>query len=175
MGALSKQQIQTLIDPPFSLIAGYQNLNEQLQANGIDLTLQCIHMFLGPGHLGEANSSRILPETQEIPFSKGGIATLEPGSCYLLTLNETINLPDSIMGISKPRSSLLRSGVAIHNAVWDAGYVGKGQVLLVVHNPSGFSISKNARIIQLVLFSLDEPTNSPYSGKFQGQTIVPSH
>ena len=156
------------------MITGYQNLSEQLQANGIDLTLQSIEMFIGPGHLGVTNSSRILPETQEIPFNNGGAARLDPGSCYLLTLNETINLPDSLMGLSKPRSSLLRSGVAINNAVWDAGYVGKGQVLMVVHNPSGFSITKNARIIQLVLFPLGEPTSAPYSGTFQADTTIPN-
>ena len=63
------------------------------------------------------------------------------------------------MALGKPRSSLLRSGVAIHNAVWDAGYQGRSQALLVVYHPRGFTLSRDARVLQLVFFLLAHPVD----------------
>ena len=95
---------------------------------------------------------------------------MEPGA-YLVTLAEEVRLPGDVMAFGKPRSSLLRSGVAVHNAVWDAGYHGRSQALLVVYNPAGFSVAKGARILQLVFLTLDAPTSAPYAGRYQGELL----
>ena len=75
------------------------------------------------------------------------------------------------MALGKPRSSLLRSGVAIHNAVWDAGYQGRSQALMVVYNPHGFTIARDARILQLVFFTLEAATATPYRGLFHQERL----
>jgi dUTP pyrophosphatase len=74
------------------------------------------------------------------------------------------------MALARPRSSLLRCGVTIETAVWDAGYSGRSQALLVVHNPSGFHLQKNARVLQLVFFRLTGETEG-YQGKYQRENI----
>ena len=75
------------------------------------------------------------------------------------------------MALGKPRSSLLRSGVAVHNAVWDAGYRGRSQALLVVYHPRGFTLSRDARVLQLVFFALAHPVDQGYRGRYQGEGL----
>ncbi len=72
------------------------------------------------------------------------------------------------MALGTARSSLLRCGVSMHTAVWDAGYSGRSQSLMVVHNPLGFRLQKNARIAQLVFLQLTRETTG-YQGVYQGE------
>ena len=74
------------------------------------------------------------------------------------------------MALGQPRSSLLRCGVTINMAVWDAGYSGRGQALLTVFNPHGFKLQKNARVAQLVFFQLAAETEG-YNGTYQGENL----
>ena len=74
------------------------------------------------------------------------------------------------MALATPRSSLLRCGVTVNTAVWDTGYSGRSQSLLVVYNPRGIRLEKNARIVQLVFFTLDRETEG-YRGAYQGENL----
>ena len=68
-------------------------------------------------------------------------------------------------GLCFPRSSLLRMGVHVPTAVWDAGYAGRGEGLLEVGNPHGVRLQRGARIVQLVLFRLTEAARAGYAGQ----------
>jgi dUTP pyrophosphatase len=57
-------------------------------------------------------------------------------------------------------------GVHVPTAVWDAGYQGRGEGLLVVANTAGVRIEHGARIAQLVVFQLSQPTIG-YAGAYQ--------
>jgi dUTP pyrophosphatase len=59
-----------------------------------------------------------------------------------------------VNGLSNSQVELLRCGVTVNTAVWDAGYSGRSESLLVVYQPEGFDLQKNARIVQLVFFQL---------------------
>ena len=170
MGVLSRQQIRALLQGPTPLVSGHVDLELQLQPNGFDLTLQSVARFEGGGRLGRGQEDRRLASTQEIAFDEAGVVHLSP-EAYLITFNEAVRLPDSIMALAKPRSSLLRSGVAIHNAVWDAGYQGRSQALMVVYNAHGFSVARDARLLQMVFMALETPTDAPYAGLFQGEHL----
>ena len=74
------------------------------------------------------------------------------------------------MALARPRSSLLRCGVSVGTAVWDAGYSGRSQSLLVVYNTRGFRVQKNARIVQLVFLWLSRETTG-YQGVYQHENI----
>jgi len=65
---------------------------------------------------------------------------------------------------------LLRCGVTVNTAVWDAGYSGRSQSLMVVYNPQGFRIQRNARIVQLVFLRLTHETEG-YRGVYQRENI----
>jgi dUTP pyrophosphatase len=78
------------------------------------------------------------------------------------------------MALGRPRSSLGRCGATIHTAVWDAGYRGRSTSLLVVSNPHGFAVERDARVMQLVFFSLARPASEGYAGAYQGENIARS-
>ena len=169
VGVLSSQQIRALLAASTPLVSDFIDLDEQLQANGIDLTLGSIGAFTSRGRLGTGDD-RVLSETQDLPFDASGLVALAPGP-YLARLNEVVSLPADVMAIARPRSSLLRSGASVHNAVWDAGYSGRSQVLVVVHNPNGIELARDARIVQMVFMTLDAPTDTPYHGAYQHEAL----
>ena len=153
-----------------ALVENLCDAQQQVQPNGIDLTLKEVALFSSLGSLGPGNESRALSSTSPLVFDGLSRVDLLPG-CYLVTYNEVVNLPKNIMALATPRSSLLRCGVSIHNAVWDAGYSGRSQSLMVVYNTQGFRLQRNARIVQMVFFSLSRQVAQGYQGVFQGENI----
>jgi dUTP pyrophosphatase len=146
------------------------DVGRQVQPNGVDLTLREIALFCSPGSLASTGEERVLSVTSPLVFDGLGRVDLPPG-CYLITYNEVVNLPRSVMALARPRSSLLRCGVSVHNAVWDAGYSGRSQSLMVVHNQQGFRLHRNARVVQMVFFCLSGEVAQGYDGMFQGENI----
>lgn len=169
-GVLSGDQIRRAIAGPRPLLTDYRSLDDQVQPNGFDLTLRDAAGLAGPGTLGVANADRLLPELRPLAFDGDGYVDLAPGP-YLLTFNEVIDLPADLMALGRPRSSVTRSGAAIHSAVWDAGYRGRSTSLLVVANPAGFRVARSARLLQLVFFGLAEAASQGYQGVYQGENL----
>jgi dUTP pyrophosphatase len=83
--------------------------------------------------------------------------------------NEIVNIPADAFAMGRTRSSLLRSGASVKTALWDSGYSGRSGSLMVVNNRAGIHLQKNARIMQLVFFGLDEPAEMTYSGLYQDE------
>src|SRR2546425_5593991 len=104
--------------------------------------------------------------SEELAFDADGWLELSPGT-YGIRYAEWVAVPVDCGGLCFPRSSLLRMGVYVPTAVWDAGYAGRGSGLLVVSNPYGLRLRHGARIAQLVLFRLTEPAASAYAGEYQ--------
>jgi dUTP pyrophosphatase len=169
-GVLTREDILELqkLQPP--LIGSAINLEEQLQPNGVDLTVREISSFSSRGKLTEANEGRELSGISPVAFDDHGGADLMPGA-YLVTFNEVVSLPADVMALGRPRSSLNRCGVSMHSAVWDAGYSGRSQSMLVVYNAHGFRLHKNARVMQLVFFHTTRAVDKGYSGKYQHENI----
>lgn len=166
---LSKPDIQRLLKQEPPLIEDYINLEEQVQPNGIDLTLREISMLQSSGKIAVKDKQRLVSDTTPLVFDGLNFIDLMPGA-YIITYNEIVHLPKNVMALATPRSSLLRCGVTINTAVWDAGYSGRSQSLMVVYNPQGFRLQRNARIVQLVFFQLTQETEG-YQGAYQGENI----
>jgi dUTP pyrophosphatase len=166
---LSRQEIKRLIAKKPPLIEGYIDLEEQVQPNGVDLTLREIALLQSPGRITARNDQRLVSDLSPLVFDGLGYIDLVP-SAYIITYNEVVHLPKNIMALGRPRSSLLRCGVTVDTAVWDAGYEGRSQSLLVVYNPQGFRLQKNARVIQLIFMRLSEKTKG-YKGAYQRENI----
>ena len=164
---LARRDILTLIHQKPPLIENYVNLEQQLQPNGFDLTLKEVSMIQTGGRIAVSNSDRIISELRPLVFDGTDNLDLAAGA-YVVSFNEVVNLPKNVMAMSAPRSSLLRCGVTVENAVWDAGYMGRGQALMVVHNPKSFRVQRNARIVQIVFFELAGETDG-YNGAYQGK------
>ena len=166
---LSRQDILRLLEQEPPLVEGFIDLQEQVQPNGIDLTLREIALLQSSGRIGIADSQRLVSDLAPLVFDGLGFIDLVPGA-YLITYNEIVHLPGNIMALGAPRSSLLRCGVTVHTAVWDAGYSGRSQSLMIVHNPGGFRLQRNARVMQLVFLQLTRETEG-YHGAYQGENI----
>jgi dUTP pyrophosphatase len=140
--------------------------SSSVQPNGVDLSLDTLWRFDGAGSLGRENQHRVLPSREELPFDSDGWMDLPQGT-YGVRYAEWVELPLDCGGLCFPRSSLLRMGLYVPTAVWDAGYGGRGEGLLVVSNPHGVRLEHRARIAQLVVFRLTEPAEAGYAGQYQ--------
>jgi dUTP pyrophosphatase len=170
LSVLSKQDIKQALNNTPPLVEGYIDLAAQLQVNGFDLSLRTVSRFLSPGRLAFDNAERQLPEMQPLEYDPDGFLTLPPGS-FSITYNEIVHLPKDVMALGLSRSSLLRCGASMHTAVWDAGYEGRSESLLVVYHPQGLRLKKSARVLQLVFFRLSGETEG-YKGKYQGENTL---
>ena len=158
-GGEARGLVEAMIDPEM-----------QTQMCAVELTLKKIEAFKTAGALALDNKERILPETEEIFFDGSDWADLQPGA-YLVTFNEIVNIPRNVAALARPRSTLLRCGASLETALWDPGYRGRSQSLLVVHNQSGLRLKRNARLMQLVFMRLDRAAEKAYSGIYQGENI----
>jgi dUTP pyrophosphatase len=170
MSVLSEHDIRRLLKQEPPLIEGWINLDEQVQPNGFELTLRDVSTYLTIGQIALSNKERVLSQlSSPMPYDETGFINLAAGA-YLITYNEIVNLPKNIMALGRPRSSVYRCGVGIGMAVWDAGYRGRSQSMLVVHNAQGFRVQQNARIAQLVFMEMTGDSKG-YNGIYQGENI----
>ncbi len=136
----------------------------QYQQAGIDLTLREVYKFNSPGKIDFDNKERKISDVEPIPF-EGDELFLKPG-VYKIVYNEYVKIPLDFGALILTRSSLLRSGAYIEGAFWDPGYEGVGSSLLVVSNPHGIILKKNARIVQMIFLKLNKEASS-YEGVYK--------
>jgi dUTP pyrophosphatase len=170
-GAVGREAILARLASEQPLVSGYLSLEDQLQPNGFDLSVAQVSELTGPGALGRTNAERVVPEARPLAFDADGWLELTPGM-YQVLFNEIVALPNDLMALGRPRSSLCRCGATLGTAVWDAGYTGRSTSLLVVTNPAGLRLARDARVLQLVFFTLDAPTAAGYSGVYQGENVA---
>lgn len=151
---LSPPLVEDMIDP-----------DTQIQVNGCELTVDRVYEFMGRGSIAFDNSERVLSECGELTFDDGWIDL--PAGSYKIVSNEIVHIPKDMIAIARPRSSLLRCGASVETAVWDAGYEGRSECLLVVFNERGFRLKRNARVVQLLFMRLESGTEG-YDGIYQG-------
>ncbi|RLI10716.1 deoxyuridine 5'-triphosphate nucleotidohydrolase [Candidatus Bathyarchaeota archaeon] len=167
---LNSREIRRLIETQ-RLITGYVDLDKQLQPCGFDLSLGEVHAYAGGGRVDFSNMERGIAETAPLQPDADGWYAL-PQGCYIIVYNETVRMPLDLVAIARARSTVLRNGAAIETAVWDPGYKGRSSSLLVVHNPHGIRLKRNARVAQLIFFRTDE-VEEGYRGIYQHERIEP--
>ncbi|ELZ96505.1 deoxyuridine 5'-triphosphate nucleotidohydrolase [Haloferax mucosum ATCC BAA-1512] len=143
--------------------------DEQVQPNGVDLTLESVLEQVEPGRLGR--DGKTVGERRKLDCADSDTETysLEPGG-YVVQYAETVHIPEAHVGFIYPRSSLMRNSCMLNTAVWDAGYEGKGEGLLQVHHP--IELDRGARIAQLVLTKANH--TETYDGSYQGERTEPA-
>lgn len=137
--------------------------DEQIQPNGVDLTLDSVYTQTGAGAIttdGKEIGDReeLTPEDEQYE--------LEPGA-YIVQYGEQLAIPDGHVGFVYPRSSLMRNSAMLNTAVWDAGYEGRGEGLLAVNAP--ITIEQGARIGQIVYAEAEHA--DVYDGSYQGENL----
>jgi dUTP pyrophosphatase len=167
---LNRQEIEKLIKNE-NLVSEYIDLNTQLTPNGFDLTIADMFEFDNGGALDFSNKERRLPEGKRIipekqnPEDKFGWWNLQKG-VYKVRTNEIVTLPKDLIALAFSRTSLLRMGAFTQHGVWDAGFRGRGEFVLVVENPEGIRLKQNARVSQLIFTKINE-TSHGYEGIYK--------
>lgn len=169
---LNGKEIERLIKEK-DLIKDFIDLKTQITSGGFDLTVNSVSTFDSKGALDFSNKERIVPEGKEIPPKKKnpqdnfGWWNLKKGA-YKIKTNEVVSLTNDLTALAFPRSSLLRMGAFTQTAVWDAGFIGKSEFILIVDNPKGIELKQNARIVQLVFLKMNE-AHQGYQGVYQNK------
>ncbi|USZ69554.1 deoxyuridine 5'-triphosphate nucleotidohydrolase [Halorussus salilacus] len=146
-----------------------ETTDEQIQPNGVDLTLAGVYEQREPGRIardGKEIGARQEVESEQVGDNVPATYYLTAGG-YVVQYAETVRIPEGHVGYIYPRSSLLRNSCMLNTAVWDAGYEGKGEGLLEVHHD--VEIEEGARIAQLVLAEADH--DGTYAGSYQGENV----
>jgi dUTP pyrophosphatase len=167
---LNREEIEKLIKQD-ALVEDFCNLDIQLTPNGFDLTAGSVSEFVDSGALDFSNKERFIPQTKEIclkkkdPQDKFGWWNLKRGA-YKVRTNENLNLPNDLVVVASSRSSLLRMGAFTQTAVWDAGFRGRSEFVLVVENPQGIRLKQNARVVQAIFIRINK-TERGYQGIYR--------
>ncbi len=156
---LPKQHLSNVIEELIS--------DSQRQPAGIDVTLKEVKKFDSAGRIDFDNSTRKISDTSTMEY-KDEEVNLAPGS-YKVVFNEYVKIPSDAAAVCLPRSSILRCGADLNCALWDPGYEGRSEALLVVYNEHGITLKRNAKIGQLVFIKLSEQAKSLYEGQYKGE------
>lgn len=153
-----------------------ENLSQRELKNpegaGFDLRAGELFELSGSGYLGV--DERKTPTEKLIAKYETGKTTkvnLKPGKYYMVKTVETVNQPENIQVMVKPRGTLLRSGVYLFSAFGGPGY--KGQFNFGLMNLGGlkFTLEMGARIAHFVFFEVKGKTLVPYRGQWQGGRV----
>lgn len=170
MQFLSSNEFNEYLCREKPLVEAMASPKDQVQPNGIELTLREVSRLVSAGRIAVSNKDRAVSQTEKIDFDEKGIVFL-PKGCYMVLFNEITNIDPDMFAFARVRSSLLRSGATIQTALWDSGYSGRPSALLVVYNENGIYLEKNARVIQLVFYKFDSPVSATYNGAYQKENI----
>lgn len=98
---------------------------------------------------------------------------LAPGDFLLASTVERIELPNDIMGMLVDKSTWARQALSVFNTVFEPGWHGFPTIELVNLGQKALKLPQACPIAQMVFMQLNQPTEQPYSGKYQNQKQEP--
>jgi deoxycytidine triphosphate deaminase len=132
---------------------------------GFDIRIGKVFRTKGDGFLGveerKTSESELIAEC-----GKDKEYTLKPNEYVLIKTMEKVNIPENMVMLTFPRSSLHRSGILFLATVADPGYSGKLIFGLKNLGSNGFKLELGARIAH-VLFVEVKGKTSKYRGQWQ--------
>lgn len=153
---------------------------EQIQPQGVELTIDEILSIDGTAKLSndgyEKPERRSLQAITTEEYHTGPIPRdteryqLIPsiqGPSYVVVYNEEIEIPEKHIGFVYPRSRLLRCGMHLTSAVWEACYKGRGEGALYTFNP--VQIQGDMAMGQIVMCRASH--HRDYDGSHQGERL----
>ena len=94
---------------------------------------------------------------------------LWPGPSVLASTVEEFFMPDDLVAFVHDKSSWARKGLSLFNTVIEPGWQGFLTLELVNHSAGALHIEAGSPIAQIIFMRLEEPTEKPYTGKYQNQ------
>lgn len=98
---------------------------------------------------------------------------LGPNEFTLASSIEHFDMPNDLLGVVADKSSLARRGIAVQNTIIEAGWRGHLTLEITNHSRDTVHLIAGQPIAQIIFHQLDEPTETPYGGKYQDQPDMP--
>jgi len=139
---------------------------------GFDLRVGEFFKIQGEGFLGE--TERKTCKTISAAVYKEGekrVVKLKPGDFYLVKTIEKGNLPQDLVGILKPRSTLHRMGLFLMTTQIAPGYQGELTLALKNVGDATVEIELGSRIVHFMCSKVDGKTHL-YRGQWQGGRVT---
>ncbi|NTW46335.1 MAG: hypothetical protein HGB18_04790 [Candidatus Moranbacteria bacterium] len=154
-----------------------ENLSERELENpegaGFDFRIGTLYRLTGQGFLGV--TERETPDIEKVAsFDPEATATvvLEPHAYYVMKTAERVNVPDDLVALITPRSTLYRSGVMVFAGDVKPGYRGELNLGIMNLRDEPFVLEMGARVCH-VMFHKVEGGTAPYRGQWQdGRTTT---
>jgi len=145
---------------------------ENPEGAGFDLRVGTISIFTGDEKaLLTVDKRKTLPSKVIADVARGDqILNIESGQYVLATTMERVNIPDFLVGIIRPRSTLYRSGIILSSGQVNPGYIGELTFGFYNASPYTFSLEMGARIAH-ILFGCVEGEAVSYRGQWQDGRI----
>lgn len=152
------------------------NLSERELKNpegaGFDLRIGEIYEISGEGFLGvierETPEMKLVGKYEE---EKTNEVQLKPHTYYLLKTMEDVNMPENLLALMTPRSTLFRSGVYIFGGQVPPGYQGSLSMGIYNYRDTDFRLEMGARVVHIMFFEVKGEGN-PYRGQWQGGRVT---
>ena len=153
-----------------------ENLSERELKNpegaGFDIRIGELYEAEGKGFLGveerETPEIKLVASFNEKESKK---LSLKPKTYYLMKTIEKLNLPENILALFTPRSTLYRSGVYIFGGQTAPGYQGELTTGIYNFREEDFELEIGSRVIHVMFFEVKGETNL-YRGQWQGGRIT---
>jgi len=153
-----------------------ENLSERELNNpegaGFDLRIGKLYKIKGKGFLGV--EERKTPEIElvaEFDSEKRKGIILKPKTYYLIKTIEKLNMPNNLLAIFTPRSTLFRSGLYIFGGQVSPGYSGGLTTGIYNFGDQEFELELGARVFHIMFFKINGRTNL-YRGQWQGGRVT---
>lgn len=139
---------------------------------GFDIRIGELYEVEGRGFLGV--EERETPEIKSIAkFEEKNQKKVKllPRTYYLMKTIEKLNMPENLLALFTPRSTLYRSGVYILGGQTAPGY--KGELTTGIYNfrDEEFELEMGARVMHIMFFEVKGETNL-YRGQWQGGRVT---
>lgn len=114
-------------------------------------------MSFGLSHAGyDVRIAESVPLSPFTPFS-------------LASTMEHFDIPNDVIAFVHDKSTWARRGLSLFNTVIEPGWRGYLTLELVYNGTQALWIQAGDPIAQIVFMRLEEPTDAPYTGKYQNQ------
>lgn len=141
---------------------------ENPEGAGFDLRIGELYEISGKGFLGvterETPAMSVLAKYEE---DKTIEVPLKPNTYYVLKTIESVNMPENLLAIMTPRSTLFRSGVHIFGGQVPPGYAGELNMGIYNFRQEEFRLEMGARVVHIMFFEV-KGEGSLYRGQWQG-------
>jgi len=139
---------------------------------GFDLRIGELYKIKGSGFLGI--KERRTPQIKLIAKFNSKIHQkffLKPRTYYLMKTIEKLNMPESLLAIFTPRSTLFRSGIYIFGGQTSPGYQGELTTGIYNFGNKDFELEMGARVFHIMFFEIKGESNL-YRGQWQGGRVT---